>query len=290
MMSIRPRRSVLYMPASNARALEKAKTLPADVIIFDLEDSVSVDAKVYAREAACDAVIAGGYGKRELVIRVNALESQWGKEDIAAAAISGADAILIPKIYHGDDIASVIDIMKNVGAPDDMAIWLMMETPAAILRCDAIAGAHENIKCLIVGSNDLLKDMQAENSDDRFALITALNMTVMAARTNGLAVLDSVYNDISDIDGLKIETQQGRKLGFDGKTLIHPSQIDIANEVFAPDAEALESAVGMIKAFEAAKADNKAVAVYNGQMVEELHISEAYRLLALADAIQAIEE
>ncbi len=290
MISIRPRRSVLYMPASNARAMEKAKTLAADVIIFDMEDSVVADAKIEARVAACNAVAAGGYGKRELVIRVNALETEWGEDDIAAAAKSGAHAILVPKIYHAEDVAAIVRTMKRVGAPRNMPIWLMMETPAAILRCDAIAGAHENIECLVMGSNDLIKDLQAENTSDRLAILTALSMTVMAARTNGLTVLDAVYNDIADLDGLKAECTQGRVLGFDGKTLIHPSQLETANKSFAPNAAALDLAKRQIEVFKAAKAEGKAVAVLDGHMVEELHVSEAYRLLAFSDAVKALEE
>lgn len=289
MTSIRPRRSVLYMPASNARAMEKAKTLSADVIIFDLEDSVAPDAKLEARDTACDVVSGGGYGMREVVIRVNALETEWGKDDIAAAATSGADAILVPKIYHADDVASIIKIMENAGAPGDMPLWLMMETPAAILRADAIAGAHENIECLIVGGNDLMKDLQAESSSDRLAMLTALSITVLAARTNGIMVLDSVYNDISNQEGFKAECEQGRILGFDGKTIIHPSQIDDSNVAFSPCADALALAERQIEVFETAKAKGKAVAVLDGQMVEELHASEAYRLLALGEVIKVLE-
>lgn len=289
MMSIRPRRSVLYMPATNARAMEKAKALKADVIIFDMEDSVSPEAKAEARDAACDAVRAGGYGMREVVIRVNELESEWGIDDIAAAAVSGADAILVPKIYHPDDIKEIVKIMKAAGAPDDMPLWLMMETPAAILRADAIAGAHENIECLVVGSNDLISELQAQHSSDRLAILTSLSMTVIAARTNGLMVLDSVYNDFSDADGFKAECEQGRILGFDGKTLIHPSQIDAANGAFAPDEDALSLAERQIEVFETAKAKGEAVAVLDGQMVEGLHVSEAYRLLALQEVIKVLE-
>lgn len=289
MTSIRPRRSVLFMPASNTRAMEKAKTLRADVIIFDLEDSVAPDAKLEARDTACDVVSDGGYGMREVVIRVNALETEWGKDDIAAAATSGADAILVPKIYHADDVASIIKIMENAGAPGDMPLWLMMETPAAILRADAIAGAHQNIECLVVGSNDLMKDLQAESSSDRLAMLTALSITVMAARTNGIMVLDSVYNDISNQEGFKAECEQGRTLGFDGKTIIHPSQIDDSNVAFSPCADALALAERQIEAFEIAKAKGTAVAVLDGQMVEELHASEAYRLLALGEVIKVLE-
>lgn len=289
MMSIRPRRSVLYMPATNARAMEKAKALKADVIILDMEDSVGPGAKAEARDAACDAVRSGGYGMREVVIRVNELESEWGRDDIAAAAVTGADAILVPKIYHPDDVEEIIRIMKSAGAPEDMPLWLMMETPAAILRADAIAGAHENIECLVVGSNDLVSELQAQHSSDRLAILTALSMTVIAARTNGLMVLDSVYNDFSDAVGFKVECEQGRILGFDGKTLIHPSQIDAANVVFAPDDQALTLAERQIEVFEAAKAKGDAVAVLDGHMVEGLHVSEAYRLLALNEVIKVLE-
>ena len=289
MLSIRPRRSVLYMPATNARAMEKAKTLKADVIIFDMEDSVSPDAKVEAREAACNAVIEGGYGMREVVIRVNALESEWGRDDIIAAATSGADAILAPKIYHKDDVKEIIKIMASAGAPSDMPLWLMMETPAAILRADAIAGAHENIECLVMGSNDLISELQAEHSNDRLAILTALSMTVIAARTNGIMVLDSVYNEISNQDGFKAECEQGRILGFDGKTIIHPRQIDDSNVAFSPCADALDLAERQIEAFETAKAKGEAVALLDGHMVEGLHASEAYRLLALGEVIKVLE-
>lgn len=290
MTKIKPRRSALFMPASNARAMEKAKTLAADVIIFDLEDAVSYLDKSNAREAACTAVASGEYGKRELVIRVNALESKWGEADIRAVATSGADAILIPKIYHSDDVADVIKLLNRAGAPEELPIWLMMETPAAILRADAIAAAHENIECLVVGSNDLIKDMQAQISADRIAILSALSMTVLAARTHGLSALDAVYNNISDVEGFAAECSQGRVFGFDGKSLIHPGQIEAANAVYAPSEADLDLARRQIAVFEAAIAEGKAVAVLDGQMIEELHVVEACRLLEMAEAISALGE
>ncbi len=237
-MTVRPRRSVLYMPGSNERALEKAKTIPADALILDLEDAVAPDAKIVAREKVCAAVASGGYGKRELVIRVNGLETPWGADDLFAAAKAAPDAILVPKVGRPGDIISAAKVLTAAHAPDKTKIWAMMETPMSILNVRDIAMAgierEHRLTCMVMGTNDLLKESHARAYKDRFAVVPWLSMTIVAARAYGLDVLDGVYNDFKDEAGFRAEAEHGRTLGMDGKTLIHPSQVAIANETFSP--------------------------------------------------------
>ncbi|MBD3728337.1 MAG: CoA ester lyase [Sphingomonadales bacterium] len=283
----RPRRSCLFMPASNPRALEKAKALPADMVIFDLEDAVAPDAKEQARAAACAAVAAGGYGAREVLVRINALDTPWGEADIAALATSGADGILVPKIGTGDDIARLDQALAAARAPLSMGLWVMIETPLAVLNIAAIAAhaAGTRLAGFVIGTNDMAKDMLARPTPDRAAFQTALSLCVMAARAHGLAAIDGVYNDFSDPAGLEAECVQGRVLGFEGKSLIHPAQVEIANRVFAPGADELEQARAIVAAFADPSSDGLGAINVNGKMVERLHLAQAERLLAFEAAI-----
>lgn len=288
-MTLRPTRSVLYMPGSNARALEKAKTLAADAVILDLEDAVAPDAKAAAREQVCAVVKAGGFGHRQVVIRVNGPETAWGGEDMAAAAKAGADAILLPKPNTGADIDRASAAMRQAGAPEATALWAMMETPLAILNAREIAGAAKHagsrLTCLVLGTNDLVKETRAELDADRTAALYWLQASVTAARSFGLTVLDGVYNNFKDLAGLERECQHGRRLGFDGKTLIHPDQIALANSVFAPPAAEVEWSRKIIAAFEQPENKGKGVITIDGKMVEILHAEIAKRTVAIADAI-----
>jgi citrate lyase subunit beta/citryl-CoA lyase len=292
-MQGRPRRSVLYMPGSNERALEKAKTIPADALIFDLEDAVAPDAKARARDQVCAAVKNGGYGGREIVIRVNALETPWGTEDLLAACEAGPDAILVPKVAHPGDIISTAKILQGVHAPEKIRLWAMMETPMAILNARAIAATavyEENrLCCLVMGTNDLLKESRARALHDRVAVIPWLAMTLVAARAYRLDILDGVYNDFRDEIGLREECERGRTLGMDGKTLIHPSQVGPCNEIFSPTEEEVAWSRKVIAAF--ARPENKGmgVIVVEGRMVERLHLSMAERTVSIAEQIRAME-
>ncbi len=288
-MQIRPRRSVLYMPGINERALEKAKTIAADSLILDLEDSVAPDAKKQARELVLQAIRGGGYGNRELVMRVNGLETPWGARDLSAAATSGAHAVLLPKVSRPGDIISSNKVLQAAGAPASLQIWAMIETPASILNIREIAevgGMRDvNLTCFILGTNDLLKESRALAHDNRVAVIPWLAMTVAAARAFQLDVIDGVYNNFRDEDGLRGECEQGRTLGMDGKTLIHPSQVAPCNDIFSPSESEVDWARQIIAAF--AEPDNagKGVITINGRMVERLHEVMARRTVAIADAI-----
>jgi citrate lyase subunit beta/citryl-CoA lyase len=282
----RPRRSVLYLPGSNARAMEKALTLPCDVVVLDLEDSVAPDAKLAARALACEAVRLGGFGGRELVIRVNGLDTAWGADDLAAAADAGSHAVLVPKVSSPEDLAAY---RKALGpkAP----LWAMIETCQAIFALDALGRASGvlGVGCWVIGTNDLIKEMRCRPGPDRAPLVPALAMSVMAARAHGLAMIDGVYNDIPDLEGLARECRQGADLGFDGKSLIHPSHLDVANRVFSPEAGAVAWARTVAQAFDLAENAGKGVLKVEGRMVERLHLVEAQRLIAVADAIAARE-
>ena len=282
---IRPRRSVLYMPGANARALDKARTLPADALILDLEDSVAPETKALAREQAVAAVRQGGYGHRELVVRVNALATPWGRDDIAAAAASGADAVLAPKIEARDDVLAVVAALREAGAPPDLPVWAMAETPLAFLRLGEIAGAHPLLRVIVVGTSDLVKDLHARHSRERTETLTARSLAVLAARACGLGVLDGVHLDLDDDAGLRFACEQGRGMGFDGKTLIHPRQIAAANAAFGPSAGELDAARRIVAAWQQARAAGQGVAVVDGRLVEALHVQDALRLVAIADAI-----
>ena len=286
----RPRRSVLYMPGSNARALEKARTLPADGLILDLEDAVAPDAKDTARLQVCQSVKAGGYGMREIIIRVNGLSTQWGYEDVAAASQSGADAILLPKVESADAIRHMEAIMRANGAGDDMAIWAMMETPRSILESERIASASPRMRCLVMGTSDLAKELDCAHTRERLPMITSLGLCLLAARATGLVILDGVYLDLSDETGFEFACRQGAELGFDGKTLIHPKQVEICNRVFTPKPEDVEWSRKIIAAHAAAAARGEGVAVVDGKLIENLHVESAKRLVEMAEAIERMRE
>ena len=285
---LRPRRSVLYMPAANERALEKAKTIPADAIIFDLEDAVAPDAKEAARANACAAASSGEYGNRELTIRCNGLDTPWGIDDLAAAAQTPAAAVVIPKVGSVDYLDQVSDRLDAAGAHSDMKIWAMVETPTAILDVREIA-AHWRVAVLVMGTNDLAREVRSQlGAPARHPLVPHLATALLAAREAGKVILDGVYNDVKDLDGFRAECVQGFEMGFDGKTLIHPGQVEICNDVWAPSADDVEHARGMIAAFEEGIAAGKGVVTYNGRMIENLHVENAKRVLAVADAIAAL--
>jgi citrate lyase subunit beta/citryl-CoA lyase len=293
-MSIRPRRSVLYMPGSNARALEKAKSLPADGLILDLEDAVAPEAKEAARTQVCAAVKAGGYGSRELVIRINGLDTPWGEADMAAAAATAPDAVLVPKVSSTADIARATEGLARAGAPPRTRLWAMIETPLAILNVAGIAAAAKvpgaRLACFVMGTNDLVKETRAELSDGRLGALYWLSAAVTAARAHGLDVLDGVYNNFRDAEGFRAECRQGRILGFDGKTLIHPDQIGPANEIFAPAADEVAFARKIIAAFDLPEHKGKGVIAVDGRMVEIMHAEMARRTVAIAEAIARVSD
>jgi len=279
------------MPGANARALEKAKTLAADSLIFDLEDAVAPDAKYEARDTVCDAVTTGGYGAREIVIRINGLDTEWGLDDLKAAVAAGPDAILAPKVIDGGDIDRLNDAMSRAGAPDSMGLWVMIEMPKAILNIQDIAEAvgRTRLTAFVMGTNDLAKELRGVNDPPvRTAFQTSLGLTVAAARAYDLLAIDGVFNGIGDDQGLEAESQQGRLMGFDGKTLIHPSQLEVANRVFAPAEADVEQAKAVIDAFADPANAGKGVLKVNGKMTELLHLEEAHRTVAVADAITAL--
>jgi len=282
-----PRRSVLYMPGANERALEKAKGLPADALILDLEDAVAPDAKAEARERVCAAASSGDYGAKEVTIRVNGLDTQWHADDLAAVARAGPAAVVVPKISSVDDVHAVETALEKGGALDHTKIWAMVETPVAMLHAEAIAAASERLTVLVMGTNDLAKELYAEHVPGRAPLLTGLGLCLLAARATGKVVLDGVYNDIKDPEGFLAECVQGRQMGFDGKTLIHPSQVEPANEVWAPTTESVDDARALIATFEEAAAAGKGVVTHNGRMIENLHVENAQRVLSIADAITA---
>ena len=284
----RPRRSALYMPGSKPRALEKARGLPADVLILDLEDAVIPAEKASARRIVAEAVRARAYGRREVVIRINGLETQWGDDDLAAAAECRPDAILVPKVSAVSDLGDVELRLKDTGG-EDVALWAMIETPQGVLRIREIARSSPGLACLVTGTNDLAAELHAADTPDRAPVIPALAACLLAARANEIAILDGVYNAFRDLEGLRTECLQGRQMGFDGKTLIHPGQLAIANEVFGPSAAEIETARRHLAAFETAEAAGQGVGVVDGRIVENLHAVSARRVLAQAEAIRAQE-
>ncbi len=288
-MTFRARRSVLYMPGANERALEKAKTLEADSLILDLEDSVAPDAKADARARVAAAVKGGGYGKRELAIRINGLDTPWGVEDLKMAAEVNPDAILVPKVARPGDIVTVSRIHAGMGGAADTRMWAMMETPMAIFNVREIASVHQvaRLSCLVLGTNDLLKESRALATGGRFAILPWLSMTLLAARAYGLDVLDGVYNDFRDEAGFRAECEQGRALGMDGKTLIHPGQIAVCNALFSPAPEEVEWSHKIIAAFKLPENAAKGVITVEGRMVERLHLAMAQRVADIAEAITA---
>jgi len=286
---LRPRRSVLYMPGANARALEKAKTIPADALILDLEDAVAPDAKADARARVCAAAASGDYGHKEVTIRANGLDTPWHADDLRAIAEAGPAAVVVPKINSAADVAAVEKALEAGGAPNHTRIWAMLETPIAILHAEEIASSSERLAVLVLGTNDLAKELQAEHVPGRAPLLFGLSQCLLAARMAGKVILDGVYNDIKDADGFLAECVQGRQLGFDGKTLIHPSQVEPCNDTFAPSAEELTRSRGLILAFEEAQAEGKGVATYEGRMIENMHVDNARRAIAMAEAIAQLQ-
>ncbi|OSP56102.1 CoA ester lyase [Pseudoruegeria sp. SK021] len=284
----RPYRSVLYIPAANERALEKAKSLPADAIIFDLEDAVSVDAKVAARALLVSALQTGGYGQRSLIIRINGMDSAWGAADFDAVAALGPQAILVPKVGSAQEIADLAAKLDAIPACAATQIWAMMETPQGILNAASIATAPR-MGGFVMGTNDLNKELMATTRPDREPLLMSLQFCLLAARAAGITIVDGVYNAFKDEDGLALECGQGRDMGFDGKSLIHPTQISIANAAFAPSPEDIELAQRQITAFEAAEVEGKGIAVLDGRIVENLHVATARQTLAKARAIEILE-
>jgi citrate lyase subunit beta/citryl-CoA lyase len=286
-VTVRPRRSVLYMPGSNARALEKGRSLGADAIIMDLEDAVSPDAKGQARDQVLAALAEGGYGSRELIIRVNGLTTPGGVDDLIAAATSGAHAVLLPKVGSADMVEQAVALLEANGAPGDLAIWCMMETPLGMLHAEEVAGAHARVACLVMGTSDLAKDLHAAHTRERLPMLTSLSLCLLAARAHDIAIVDGVHLDLADDEGFAYSCRQGLEMGFDGKTLIHPKTIDVANEVFAPSADAVAWAKRIIEAHGEATAAGQGVVLVDGQLIENLHVEAAHRLVSLADAIAA---
>jgi citrate lyase subunit beta / citryl-CoA lyase len=283
-----PLRSVLYMPSSNARALEKARSIPCDALILDLEDAVSPDAKDAARDAACAAASSGEYGRRTVTIRINGLGTAWHHADLAAAAQAGPAAIVVPKVNSAAEVKQLVAAMERAGAPEHTKLWAMIETPVAILDVLAIARASERLAAFVIGTNDLVKELYAEHVPGRAPILPSLHTALLAARAAGIAILDGVYNDVKDTDGFLAECRQGREMGFDGKTLVHPGQVAGAKEAFAPSAQAVEHARGLIQAWE--DCEGAGVVTYQGRMVEGLHVESARRTLSIHEAILALEE
>ena len=277
----RPLRSVLYIPGSKPRALEKARGLPADAIIFDLEDAVIPEEKVAARDTLAEALKTGGYGSRMKIVRINGLDTEWGADDARAARDMDADAILLPKVNSPADLEALAEIVG------DVPLWAMMETPAGMLNAPAIA-AHRSLQGMVMGTNDLAKDLQTRYRADRLPLMTGLGLCVLAGKAHGIALIDGVYNAFKDDEGHKVECDQGRDMGFDGKTVIHPAQLDVANIAFSPSEAEVELAQRQIAAFEECEATGQGVAVVDGKIVENLHVATARETLAKLDAIKAL--
>ena len=281
----RPRRSVLYMPSSNERALEKAKALGCDALILDLEDAVAPDAKPAARDNACAAAKSGEYGRREITIRVNGIGTEWHEADLAAASAAGPDGIVVPKVNSPKEVRQLAEAMRDFGAPETTKLWAMIETPEAIFEADKIARADERLACFVIGTNDLVKELQALHVPGRAPVLTSLSMALLAARRAGIAIVDGVYNDVKDAEGFAAECRQGREMGFDGKTLIHPGQIDACNAAFSPSESEIEEAEGIVAAWR--DGAGTGVVTYNSKMIERLHVDIAERVLAVHEAVTA---
>ena len=287
---VRPRRSVLYMPGSNGRALEKARTLPADALIFDLEDAVAPDVKAAARQQVCEAVRTGEYGRRECIVRVNGLATLWGLEDLAAVARCGADAVLLPKVESAELVRQAWEGLVAHGAPAHLALWCMLETPLGILHAEAIAASHPQVATLVMGTSDLVTDLHARHTRERLPLLTSLELCVLAARAYGLTALDGVHLDLQDDAGFAAVCHQAVELGFDGKTLIHPRTIATANAIFSPTPDDVTRARTIMTAHAQASAAGRGVVLLEGRLIENLHVVEARRVVALAEAIAEAEE
>lgn len=289
-MTVRPRRSVLYMPGSNARALEKAKSLPADGLILDFEDAVSPDAKPEARRIVAETLAATRpFGRREVIVRINALNTPWGMDDLRAVARLGIDGLAVPKVESADAVRQVQAAVRAAGGPEDLPIFCMLETPMGILRALEIATASPHVAALVMGTSDLAKDLHCEHTRDREPFLASLGLVVLAARAAGVAALDGVHLALADDEGFAAACLQGRQMGFDGKTLIHPKTIAEANRVFAPALGDVESARELIATYAAAVAQGKGVVVLNGKLIEQLHVDNARRMVALAEAISAMD-
>lgn len=282
--TLRPRRSVLYMPGANERALEKAKTLETDALILDLEDAVAPDAKEQARDRVCAAAASGEYGNREITIRINGLGTQWHDADLAAVVAAKPAAIVVPKVNSADEVRELDAAITAASGADDLALWAMIETPEAIRNVASIATASERLTVLVMGTNDLVAELHAVHVPGRAPILTALSLSVLAARDAGKVILDGVYNDVKNAEGFEAECLQGRQFGFDGKTLIHPSQLEPANRLFAPSPSEVEHAQAVIAAFDEATTQGKGVATVNGKLIENLHVADAHRILAVASA------
>ena len=285
----RPRRSVLYMPGSNTRALEKGRTLPADALILDLEDAVAPDAKEEARANIRAALAEGGYGKREILVRVNGADTPWGRDDLIAMATAGADGILLPKVESAAAVLDAQALLDANGGPADLPLWCMIETPLGVLHAEEIGASTPRLGGFVMGTSDLAKDLHCLHTPQRLPFLTSLNLSVLVARAFGLAVLDGVHLDLSDDEGFRAACRQGLELGFDGKTLIHPKTIAAANETFGPAESEVDQSRKIIEAFEAASAEGKGVVVLDGKLVENLHVENAKRVLALAAMIGELE-
>ena len=288
--SIRPRRSVLYMPGSNARALEKGRSLAADGLILDMEDAVAPDAKQTARDQITAAIKEGGYGARELIVRTNGLDGPWGEDDLKAAAKMGADAVLLPKVESKAMVDQDIAILDGAGAPADLPIWAMMETPLGMLHAEEIAFSSPRLQCLVMGTSDLAKDLRAQHTPDRIPFMTSLGLCLLAARAAKIAILDGVHLDLADDDGFMASCRQGRDLGMDGKTLIHPKTIAMANEAFSPSEDEIAWSKRIIEAHAEAEKAGKGVVLVDGKLIENLHVEGAKQMVAMADAIAKMEQ
>jgi citrate lyase subunit beta/citryl-CoA lyase len=275
------------MPGSNARAQEKAKALACDGIIFDLEDATAPDAKSAARDVVASSITAGGYGRRELILRVNGLDTAWGKDDVAAASKAGPDAILLPKVERAEQVKELESLMLASGAPPKTTIMCMMETPLGILNAKEIAASSKRISCLVMGTSDLTKDLHARHTAMRLPMLTSLGICLLAARAYHLSIVDGVYLDLKDEQGFRDSCVQGLELGFDGKTLIHPSQVEPCNDVFSPSKDEIDNARKIIAAYEAAQAEGKGVVLVDGKLIENLHVDNAKRLVQMAEAISS---
>ncbi len=287
--TLRPRRSALYLPGNKPRALEKGKSLPADVLIFDLEDAVGPDAKAESRTTVCDAISSESYRPREVVVRINGLDTDWHGDDLAAVAASTADGVLVPKVDTGQQVQALANALDALGAPNSLHLWVMIETPRAFLRAEEVASASDRLAGMVVGTNDLVNELHGLHVPGRAPAVPALGLALLGARAAGKVILDGVFNDITDDAAFRAEAQQGREMGFDGKTLIHPSQIAPANELFGPSHEELEDARKIVSAYEQAQAAGTSVITVDGRMIESLHVRDAQRILTLADLVSEME-
>lgn len=289
-MSERVLRSALYMPGANQRAMDKARTLPCDAVVFDLEDAVAPDMKETARAQVLAQLEVGGYGARQLVVRANSIDSPWGEVDLKALGAAAVNTVCLPKIDSAEQLQRCVSLLRESGAPDSLKVWAMIETPRGVANVEEICGAGDDLQALLMGTTDLSHQLRTPHRADRLGLLYALSKCVNAARMHNKVILDSVFLNIKDSDAFRVDCEHGHALGFDGKTLIHPSQIDISNEVYGLDDEQVEHARRIIDAWEAAEAAGKGVAVLDGKLVETMHADDARRILALNESLQQLEQ